>query len=52
MEQVAAAGLTEGTLATLPEQQARLLGTEQPCPDCGRPGTARHAERLDAVTTS
>jgi hypothetical protein len=39
MEQVAAAaarGLTEGTLATLLEQQARTLATEQPCPDCGR----------------
>ena len=39
MEQVAraaAAGLTEGTLGTLLEQQAHLLGTEQPCPACGR----------------
>jgi len=39
MEQVATAaaqGLTEGTLATLLQQQARLLGTEQPCPGCGR----------------
>ena len=48
MEQVAAAaaaGLTEGTLATLVEQQAQVLGTEQPCPDCGRPCTVRRAER-------
>ena len=39
MEQVAAAaatGLTEGTLDTLLEQHAQTLGTEQPCPDCGR----------------
>jgi hypothetical protein len=32
----AAAGLTEGTLATLLGQQARALPTEQPCPECGR----------------
>jgi len=39
MEQVAAAaaaGLTEGTLGILLEQQAQTLGTEQPCPQCGR----------------
>jgi hypothetical protein len=39
MEQVAAAaaaGLTEGTLGTLLEQQAQTLGTAQPCPECGR----------------
>lgn len=38
MEEVAlaaAAGLTEGTLATLLEQQALLLGEQQPCPACG-----------------
>jgi hypothetical protein len=48
MEQVAAAaaaGLTEGTLATLLEQQARRLGTQRPCPDCGRPCVIRRAER-------
>jgi hypothetical protein len=43
---VAAAGLTEGTLATLLEQQAQLLGTEYPCPDCGRPCTVHREERL------
>ena len=32
----AAAGLTEGTLAVLLEQQAQVLAKEQPCPDCGR----------------
>ena len=32
----AARGLTEGTLASLLEQQASALGDEQPCPDCGR----------------
>lgn len=39
MEQAAAAaaaGLTEGTLTTLLEQQAQRLGNEQPCPACGR----------------
>jgi hypothetical protein len=39
MEEVAlaaAAGLTEGTLATLLERQALLLGEEQACPACGR----------------
>jgi hypothetical protein len=38
MEQLAraaAAGLTEGALATLLEQQAGALGAQQPCPDCG-----------------
>jgi len=48
MEQVAAAaaaGLTEGTLATLLEQQAHRLGTEQPCPGCGRLCAVRRAER-------
>jgi len=40
LEQVAAAaaaGLTEGTLTTLLEQQANALGEHQPCPGCGRP---------------
>ena len=39
MEQVAgaaAAGLIEGTLTTLLEQQAQRLGSQQPCPACGR----------------
>jgi hypothetical protein len=39
MEQVAAAaarGLTEGTLDTLLEQQAKSLPAELPCPDCGQ----------------
>jgi hypothetical protein len=48
MEQVAqaaAAGLTEGTLTTLLEQQALALGPEQPCPDCGRSCPVRRAER-------
>jgi hypothetical protein len=38
MEQIAraaAAGLTEGTLATGLEQQATALDEEQPCPTCG-----------------
>jgi hypothetical protein len=39
LEQVAAAaarGLTEGTLATLLEQQAQALPAESPCPHCGQ----------------
>jgi hypothetical protein len=39
MEEVAlaaAAGLTEGTLQTLMEQQAQTLGEQQPCPACGQ----------------
>ena len=31
----AAAGLTEGALATLLEQHAQALGAQAPCPDCG-----------------
>ena len=48
MEQVAraaAAGLSEGTLQTLLEQQADALGEQQPCPDCGRPCVVRREER-------
>jgi hypothetical protein len=48
MEQIAlaaSAGLTEGTLQTLLEQQANGLGEQQPCPDCGRPCTLRRRER-------
>jgi len=41
----AAAGLTEGTLTTLLEQQAQALGEQQPCPDCGRPCLVRRDER-------
>ena len=40
MEQIAEAaarGLSEGTLATLLEQQAQTLAADAPCPDCGRP---------------
>jgi hypothetical protein len=48
MEQIAlaaAAGLTEGTLQTLLEQQAQTLGEQQPCPGCGRPCAVRREER-------
>src|SRR5437763_17054201 len=48
MEQVAraaATGLTEGTLTTLLEQQAQVLGPEQPCPDCARPCPVGRTER-------
>jgi hypothetical protein len=41
----AAAGLTEGTLATLLEQQAQRLGDQQPCPTCGRLCPIRRAQR-------
>src|SRR5271155_3561960 len=40
LEQIAVAaarGLTEGTLATLLEQQAQALPAESPCPSCARP---------------
>ena len=48
MEQIAyaaAAGLTEGALQTFLEQQARALGEQRPCPDCGRPCVLRRHER-------
>ena len=41
----AAAGLTEGTLTTLLEQQAQALGKQQPCPDCSRPCSVRSQTR-------
>ena len=43
--QAAAAGLAEGTLATLLESQTAALGEEQPCPDCGRPCPVGRQER-------
>jgi hypothetical protein len=52
MEQIAAAaaaGLTEGTLATLLEQQAQALPAEQPCPDCGRLCPVGYEDRPLAV---
>jgi hypothetical protein len=52
LEQVAAAaaaGLTEGTLGTLLEQQAQTLGTEQPCPDCGHLCPVDYEDRPLAV---
>jgi hypothetical protein len=45
----AAAGLTEGTLATLLEQQTQTLGEQQPCPDCGRLCPLGYEERPLAV---
>jgi hypothetical protein len=48
MEQIAlaaAAGLTEGTLATTLEQQAHTLAQEQPCPACGTPCPVHHEPR-------
>ena len=52
MEKVAAAaasGLIEGTLGALVEQQAQTLGTEQPCPDCGRLCPVGYEDRPLAV---
>src|SRR6188474_2947792 len=48
MEQIAyaaAAGLTQGALETFLDQQARALGEQQPCPDCGRPCAVGRRER-------
>jgi hypothetical protein len=48
MEQIALAaalGLTEGTLSTSLEQQARALDEDQPCPDCGAPCPVRRQPR-------
>jgi hypothetical protein len=55
MEQLAAAaaaGLTEGTLGTLLDQQAQALGSQQPCPDCGRLCPVGHEDRPLAVKGS
>ena len=41
----AAAGLTAGALEEATAQQGRLLGAEQPCPDCGRLCGVAVAER-------
>jgi hypothetical protein len=43
--QAAVAGLTEGTLGTLLEQQTQSLDGEQPCPDCGRLCLVKSEER-------
>ena len=48
LEQVAdaaARGLTEGTLATLLQQQAQALPPQQPCPDCGQLCPVAHEGR-------
>ena len=48
MEDVAVAamrGLAAGTLETTTDQQAKQLGTHQPCPDCGRPCLVQHEPR-------
>jgi hypothetical protein len=52
MEQIAAAaaaGLTEGTLGVLVDQQAQSLGAFPPCPDCGRLCAVDHEDRLLTV---
>jgi len=46
---VAAGGLTEGTLATLLEQQAQALPAESPCPARGRSCPIRHEPRTLAT---
>ena len=45
LARAAAAGLTEGALATLREQQAQALGEQAPCPDCGSPGAVHREPR-------
>ena len=48
MEQLAAAaaaGLTEGTLAALLDQQTAALGPEHPCPACGRSCPINYEDR-------
>jgi hypothetical protein len=47
--QAAAAGLTEGTLNVLLDQQAHALGDQLPCPGCGRPCVPRRQTRTLAV---
>jgi hypothetical protein len=52
MEQVAAAaaaGLTEGTLSLLLEQQAHTLAPQHPCPACGCLCPVTHAQRTLTV---
>lgn len=47
--QAAAAGLHQGTLEILLEQQANALGSSLPCPDCARPCVPRRETRSLAV---
>ena len=52
MEQIAAAaaaGLTQGTIATLLEQQAKALNTQQPCPECGQLCSVDYKDRTLAI---
>jgi hypothetical protein len=49
LAQAAAAGVNEGTLQVLLEQQAQALPTEQPCPDCGRSCPVHSAPRALVV---
>jgi hypothetical protein len=52
MEEIAAAaaaGLTQGTFSTLLEQQAQRLGSEQPCPQCGKACTVQRHDRTLTV---
>ena len=41
----AAEGVAAGTLGVLLGRHADALGTEQPCPDCGRPCPVRRQDR-------
>jgi hypothetical protein len=43
--QIASQGLLEGILETVLEQQAKKLGDQQPCPDCGRVCLVRREPR-------
>ncbi len=42
---VAAAGLIEGSITTLLEQQARALADERPCPECGTSCPVEYKDR-------
>jgi len=40
-----AAGVTEGTVATLIDKQNQALGNEHPCPECGTSCPVQHHDR-------
>jgi hypothetical protein len=52
LAQAAAAGLTQGVLSTLLEQQAQSLGEQQPCPHCGTLCLLRREPRPLATPTA
>lgn len=48
---VVAAGVTEGTVATLLDKQAQTLDNEQPCPKCGASCSVQHHDRPITLET-